>query len=140
MFGFGLMLLMTALSMDQTAKANQLQRRAADREKVIADMQNLAERRRAIATSRRVVAEQEAAAAATGTAKSSGAAGGMAAVQTGTAVNIGLQQTLTDLNKQRVSFLSSAQTHTMNATNYGHVANMAGQAGGYDQLASFFKG
>lgn len=141
MWGLALVTLLSAVySADQQAKANKLQRRAADRDKAIADLQNIAERRRSIAASRRTLAEQEAAAASTGTTGSSGAAGGMASVQTGTAVNVGLQQTLADINKQRLSFLSSSQTRMMNAQLGQSVGSVAGSAGGYQQIGSFFNG
>ena len=127
-----------AYSANEQHKASVEQHKAAKQERRMAAAQNLRERKQAY---RQMVVEQaklSAAATNLGAAQSSGAQGGIAAIGSQTASNIGFQNQMEASNQQRLSFLDKAAQHEGKAA----VANTIGGAikPGYNAYQSFNAG
>lgn len=128
----GVFLASTYSSIKANKAAAKEQGKAADRDRRIAEVRNAKERRQAIAQSRISAGQASNAAAVAGAGGSSGAAGAVAGIRGDTAGNIGMQQTVSDLNTQRLSFLDAANANTALANTYSQVANAAASVGGAD--------
>lgn len=111
------------------------QRRAAAKEKAISDIQNLQERKMAIKEQRRQAAVIEASAASSGASGSSGEAGAIGSLTSSTFANIGVQQSISNLNSQRLSFMESAARDSSISSTAFSVAKASGEAGGYAGVA-----
>lgn len=108
--------------------SSQQQRRALRLQQRQADIQNVRAKRKALARTRQLRAQVEARAEASGTTGSP-TTGALGALQTQTFANVSFQNTLSQLENQRLSALRGASGFASQAATFGAIAGLPGQLG-----------